>query len=107
MHTIRKLGLYLVVASILSGCATRRYRPVPIVPTQTASTLEVRSLGDSGLHAFLEKNVGHAVTPWPPKTWDLATLSLAALYFNPSLETARARVAESQAAIVTAGARPN
>jgi cobalt-zinc-cadmium efflux system outer membrane protein len=107
MHTIRKLGLYLVVASILSGCATLRYRPVPIVPTQTASTLEVRSLGDSGLHAFLEKNVGHAVTPWPPKTWDLATLSLAALYFNPSLETARARVAESQAAIVTAGARPN
>jgi outer membrane protein TolC len=69
--------------------------------------LETRSLGDSGLHVFLEKNVGHAVTPWPPKTWDLATLSLAALHFNPSLETARARVAESQAAIVSAGARPN
>src|SRR5713226_8047750 len=102
MCTIRKVVLSLFVASILSGCAARRYQPVPIVSTQTASMLETRSLGDSGLHVFLEKNVGHEVTPWPPKTWDLATLSLAALHFNPSLETARARVAESQAAIVSA-----
>jgi len=107
MCTIQKLGFYLSVPLMLSGCAARRYQPVAIVPTQTASTLETRSLGDPGLNSFVEKNIGHAVTPWPPKTWDLATLSLAALYFNPSLETARARVAESQAAIVTAGARPN
>jgi len=107
MYTIRKLVLYLVVASILSGCAVRRYQPARIIPTETASTLESRSFGDPGLHAFEEKNLGHAVTPWPPKTCDVLTLSLAALYFNPSFEAARARVAESQAAIVTAGARPN
>jgi outer membrane protein TolC len=59
------------------------------------------------LQAFIEENIGHPVAPWPPKTWDLGTLSLAALYFNPSLEAARAHVAESEAAIVTAGARPN
>jgi outer membrane protein TolC len=41
------------------------------------------------------------------KTWDLQTLSLAALYFNPALESARARVAGTEAALVTAGARPN
>jgi outer membrane protein, heavy metal efflux system len=34
-------------------------------------------------------------------------LSPAALYFNPSIETARARLAEADAAIVTSGARPN
>ncbi len=107
MYTIRKLGFYLSVALMLSGCAARRYQPVPIVPTQTASTLQTRSLGDPGLHAFVEKNVGHGVTPWPPKAWDSAALSLAALYFSPALDAARARVAESQAAIVTAGARPN
>lgn len=107
MCTIRKMGLYLYAALILSGCAARRYQPAPIVPTETASRLETRSLGDEGLHAFVEKNVGHAITPWPPKTWNLATLSLAALYLNPSLEGARARVEEAQAAIVTAGARPN
>ena len=107
MYTIQKLGFYLSVALMLSGCAARRYQPAPIVPTQTASTLETRSLGDPGLHAFVEKNVAHAVTPWPPKAWDSAALSLSALYFSPALDAARARVAESQAAIVTAGARPN
>lgn len=107
MYTIRKIGLHLFAALILSGCAARRYHPAPIVPTETASRLETRSLGDQGLHAFVEKNVNHEVTPWPPKTWNLATLSLAALYLNPSLEGAKARVEEAQAAIVTAGARPN
>jgi outer membrane protein, heavy metal efflux system len=107
MYTIQKLGFYLSGALMLSGCAARRYQPVPIVPTQTASTLETRSLGDPGLHVFVEKNVGHAVTPWPPKAWDSAALSLAALYFSPVLDASRARVAESRAAIVTAGARPN
>jgi outer membrane protein TolC len=47
------------------------------------------------------------VSPWPPKTWDLQTLSLAALYFNPALESARARAAGAEAALVTAGARPD
>ncbi len=107
MYTTRKIGLCFFAALILSGCAARRYQPVPIVPTETASRLETRSLGDEGLHAFVEKNVGHPVTPWPPKAWNLATLSLAALYLNPSLEGAKARVEEAQAAIVTAGARPN
>src|SRR5260370_42597866 len=107
MHTIRKPVFYLFAGAILTGCAARRYQLAPIVPTETASTLETRSLSDSGLHTFEEKNLGHAVTSWPATTWDLATLSLAALYFNPSLDAARARVEESQAAIVTAGARPN
>ena len=92
---------------VLSGCAARRYQSAPIVPRESAWRLESRSLADPGLHAFIEQNVGHTVAPWPPKTWDLRTLSLAALYFNPALETARARVTEAQAAVVTAGGRPN
>jgi outer membrane protein TolC len=39
--------------------------------------------------------------------WDLRMFSLAALYFNPAIESARARLAEAEAATVTAGARPN
>jgi outer membrane protein, heavy metal efflux system len=107
MSRIRKLGLYLFAALILTGCAARRYQPAPIVPTDTASRLETRNLADPGLHAFVVKDLGHAVTPWPPQTWDCATLYLAALYFSPALDAARARVAESQAVIVSAGARPN
>jgi outer membrane protein, heavy metal efflux system len=107
MNTIRNLGLHLFVVLILSGCAYRRYQPAPIVPTETASRLEMRNLADPGLHAFVEKDLGHAVTPWPRQTWDSATLYLAALYFSPALDAARARVAESQAAIASAGAKPN
>jgi outer membrane protein, heavy metal efflux system len=107
MYRIRKLSLYLLVGLILTGCAARRYQPAPIIPTETASRLETRNLADPALHAFVEKSVGHAVAPWPPQTWDSATLYLAGLYFSPALDAARARIAESQAAIVSAGARPN
>src|SRR5258708_1436426 len=107
MYTIRKLNLYLFAALILTGCAAQRYQPAPIVPAESAARLELRNLGDPSLQSFLEENVGHPLAPWPPKTWDLGTLSLAALYFHPTMEIARARVGEAQAAVVTAGARPN
>jgi cobalt-zinc-cadmium efflux system outer membrane protein len=107
MYTKRSSVLVVLASWILSGCAVRRYQPAPIVATESASRLESRSLGDPGLQEFVEQTVGHPVTPWPPETWDLRTLSLAALYFNPTLESPRARVTEAQAAVVTAGARPN
>jgi cobalt-zinc-cadmium efflux system outer membrane protein len=107
MCTKRSFSFLSYGTWILIGCAARRYQSAPIVPTESLSRLESRNLSDPGLQAFVGDNIGHPVAPWPPKTWDLRTLSLAALYFNPTLEVARARVAEAQAAIVTAGARPN
>ena len=107
MNTKRSFVICFLGTWILAGCAARRYQPAAIIPIESASRLESRNLGGPGLQAFLEQNVGHPVAPWPPKTWDLGTLSLAALYFNPTLESARARLAEAQAAVVTAGARPN
>jgi cobalt-zinc-cadmium efflux system outer membrane protein len=97
----------LLAIFLLVGCAGRRYQPAPIVPTETASKLESRNLSDAGLQAFVEKNLGQPTTASPPNSWDLRTLWLAAQYFNPALEAARARVAESEAAVVSAGARPN
>jgi cobalt-zinc-cadmium efflux system outer membrane protein len=106
MHKKQALVLFCCIAWLLLGCATRRYQPAPIVPAESASRFQARNLGDPGLRTFLEKN-GHTSTSWPPRSWTLETLSLAALYFNPSFEAARARVAETQAAVVSAGARPN
>jgi cobalt-zinc-cadmium efflux system outer membrane protein len=91
----------------LAGCAVQKYHAVPIDANVTASNFESRNLTDPALKAFEEGNLGHAISPWPPESWDLQTLSLAALYFNPALESARARIASSKAAMVTAGARPN
>ena len=107
MCTKRLLILVVFGPWVLAGCAARRYQAAPIVPTESALRLESRNLRDPGLQAFVEKNVGHVLAPWPPKNWGLGTLSLAALYFNPALEAARARVTEAEAAVVTAGARPN
>src|ERR1700731_536933 len=91
----------------LAGCAAQRYQAAPIVASASASRFESRNLADSGLQLVLEQNLGHPVSPWPPASWDLQPLSLAALYFNPALDSARARVAGTEAAIITAGARPN
>ncbi len=92
---------------MLAGCALQRYHPAPIVARETASQFETRSLADAGLRSYEEKNLGQPVSSWPHKTWDLQMLSLAAMYFNPTLDLARARLARADAALMTAGARPN
>jgi len=100
-------SLSLLGIALLTGCAARRYQAAPIVPTETASMLQSRTLSNAGLQTFLQKNLAQPERAAPPNTWDVGTLWLAAQYFNPGLEAARGRVAETKAAIVTAGARPN
>ena len=91
----------------LGGCAAQRYKPAPLAPAESAARLESRTLFDESLRSFIEESLGKSFASWPPSSWDLQTLSLAALYFSPALDTARARVAEADAAVVTAGGRPN
>jgi outer membrane protein TolC len=102
-------GVFACMALLLMvGCApVRRYWPQPLSPAETASNLEARSLIDAGLRWFIEQNVGQKLRAWPPNAWDLRLLTLAAFYFSPTLDAARARAVASEAAIVTAGARPN
>jgi outer membrane protein, heavy metal efflux system len=107
MDAIWKRLLPLAGILSLAGCAAQRYQAAPIVASATASRLESRNLADSGLQSFVAQNLGHSASPWPPATWDLQTLSLAALYFNPALDSARARIAGTEAALITAGARLN
>ena len=106
MAGIRNLFIPVYGVLLLAGCAMQRYHASPILPGATASQFESRSLADDGLRSFEENNQS-APALWPPKTWNLQTLSLAALYFNPALDSTRARLAQADAAILTAGARPN
>ncbi|HVB54870.1 MAG TPA: TolC family protein [Candidatus Acidoferrales bacterium] len=55
----------------------------------------------------MNKTSGHAITAWPPKSWDRELLTLAAFYFNPQMEIARAQTSRAEAAVITAGARPD
>lgn len=107
MRTSRTL-ITVGAALLMAACApVQRYRPVPLSPTQTASSFEARGLLDPGLRRYIEQHGGQRLGTWPPQAWDLRLLTLAALYFNPALDASRARAATVEAAITTAGARPN
>ena len=102
---MRKMFLLPLAALLLTGCATFHNRPLN--PQKTASEFETRTLQNKKLEKFIEANLRRKVAPWPPRTWDLKMLTLAAFYYNPEMDVARARWRVSQARIITAGGRPN
>jgi len=95
----------IIALGLLTGCA--RFQPQPLCPADSAASLESRSLGNPALKFFLERNLGRDLAPWPASKWDFEMLTLAAFYYQPSLDIARAVWAEASAGIETAGARPN
>jgi outer membrane protein TolC len=56
---------------------------------------------------ILEKNLHRDFENWPAVEWDFEMLMLAAFYYHPSLEVARAQWAVAQGGEKTAGQRPN
>jgi cobalt-zinc-cadmium efflux system outer membrane protein len=93
------------LALLLGGCV--HYQARPIDPAQTAQSFAERRLDDPGLQVFVAANAQHPPEEWPPPAWDLQALTLAAFYFHPDLDVARARWAVAQAGRATAGERPN
>lgn len=107
MCSLRSLLAPCAVAALTNGCATVHVPPAPIAPLTMVETFRARSLDSDGLKAFVESALTEPVAMWPPSEWDLNTLTLAALYYHPDLDVARAEWGQAQAAIVTAGGRPN
>ena len=96
---------WLATSLALSCAACVSVKPIDISPQSTAAAFRARSLDDEGLRNFAMRRSG--ALSWPLDRWDAEMLSLAALYFNPPLEVARARFQAAQAAITTAGEMPN
>ena len=97
--------LVLVAAGLLQGCA--RFHPQPLAPEKTAADFQTRALADAGLKAFLETNLHFAIPAWPMPAWDYTNLTLAAFYYHPDLDVARAQWGVATAGKVTAGEHPN
>lgn len=95
----------LAAAVCLSGCAT--YRPQPIDVQRSLTAFEARRLDAPGLRRYMEQALHRPVAVWPLKSWDLEQLTLAADFYNDDLAVARAKLEGAQAALITAGARPN
>ena len=81
--------------------------PAPLSLPQSATTLESRTLDDPALRVWMEQNAGFKFPAWPLAAWDLDALILAAYYYSPDLDVARANVGAAEAAITTAAAKPN
>lgn len=85
---------------LLAGCTT--FQPKDLNPATTQAQLENRTLTDAGLQRFLAAHGAPAAGEW-----DLLRLTLAAFYFSPELDVARAQLTETEAGVRTAAALPN
>jgi outer membrane protein, heavy metal efflux system len=103
----RAPALFLVAwaGMLVSGCVS--YQPEPISPEANARALESRSLNDPRLRQFIALALRPDSEAAAEPTWDLTTLTLAAVYYHPDLEVAHAKLAAAQAAVITAQERPN
>jgi len=97
---------WLLPPLLAGGCMFQEYKPQPIEPQAFVAAYEQRDLAAPGLRAFMAK-CGLPDAPWPRERWDVAGLECAALYFNPALAQARARIELAKSAEITAGQRPN
>jgi cobalt-zinc-cadmium efflux system outer membrane protein len=102
---LKRAATLIVVPALVGGCA--RFQPKPIIPEQTASAFEARTLDNPGLRPFLEKNLHHQIRSWPLTTWDFSALAVAAFFYHPDLDVARAGWGVAQAGVITAGELPN
>lgn len=93
--------LRLLPLLLLTGCV--HFESRPIAPAETAARLDQRTLDNPALKTFLETNLHRELTA----SWNFEMLALAAFYYQPGLEVARAQWRVSQAEIKTAGGRPN
>ena len=101
----KDLASIAIASTLFSGCI--RYVPRPIDPPNLEQSYRARSLTDPNLEAFFNTNSAIKPPAWPPQSLDLEGLTILALYFSPDLDEARSQIAVSDAAITTAGAKPN
>lgn len=90
----------VAVLVLALGCV--RYHPAPLQPIVTADRFAARRIDDPGLSRWL---ADQGAQP-PADRWGPRAIALAAVYFNPAVDSARAALRAAEAAEITAGARP-
>lgn len=99
-----KRTLLFIILVMLSSCTT--YHAQPIAPAALMDAFEARTLDNPDLQRYLAAHCGTSGA-CAPGVWNLNTLMLAAFYFSPVLDIARARHGASQAAMQSAEQHPN
>jgi len=96
-----------ILGAVLAAAGCAHPEPEPLDPGKIQAEFRGRTLEDPGLLRFAEHNAGAESVPFPPAAWDLGTLTLAAFYFHPDLDVARARLGQARGAETTAAMWPN
>lgn len=91
---------------LFTACGFLQYSPEAIEPAANAARFEHKDPASEQFHQYLLNN-GYAANHLPLQQWGLDDLTYCALFFNPSLDVARAQwhaaeLAESAAAAKTA-----
>jgi len=100
----RKLACLAATLLLAAGCA--RYEPAPIAPEQSLEDFEARTLHSPELWRYLEA-VGMDTTAARTGVWDLHALTLAAFFYSPALDVARAQWGVARGGVITAGGVAN
>lgn len=100
-----RLLLPLAASATLVGCA--EFVDRPLAPVATTTAFHARRLDAPGLLRYLDADHGRRRADERPQTWDLESLTVAALYFHPDLDLARAQRDVIEAGAITAAQRPN
>ncbi len=88
----------------LASCVA--YHAAPIDPVKSEASFTARTLQDRGLAEWASPRIDGG-KPFPPESWDFESLALAAFWFHPDLDVARAEARTARAGVITASALPN
>jgi outer membrane protein TolC len=99
----RKIVYLFFFALYFSGCV--RFHPLPLSAPGALSSFEARTLDSPELKTYFQ-SLGQA-REWPLPSWDSDSLTLAALFYHPDLDIARAQWGVAQAGRRSAGEAPN
>ncbi len=99
--------LWVVLAGCIWLCGCASFTAVPVTPAATMRAFETRTLNNPELQDYVASHLDAGPASAPITHWDVQALTLAAFYFSPDLDLARAKTATADAAIQTASQRPN
>lgn len=102
---MKLIVLHLLAVMLLCGCTI--YEEQLLDPDDAANQMEARTLDSAELQSFLVENSGQSRPVWPLPQWNLEDLTLAAFFFHPDLDVARAQWAVASADKAIAAERPN
>lgn len=98
--------LIIFLVLLVSACVKQHYVSEPIDTKQNYQNIVSKDHRSQEFKLFLEQHQ-YPVNTWPITRWDLNTLTLAAIYFNPEINVLRADLEIDKAGEVIAGQRPN